>query len=253
MRRWNRFSTIITSNTLGLLLLVGVWFLVALFFPPYILPSPVSVLQDIPAYLGRDIPHHVALTLYRVFVGFAGALLLGSALGIVAFVVGATQHLGTFMVALQVIPGTILGIIFLLVLGIGSGVPIALVAFLTVPTIAINTANALAKKNTVLEEYLISAGGRKADLVKYLYLPALVPTFQSNLTIGFGLSLKVVILGEFIGSQNGIGYLLNVARIYFNMGEVLFYLLVVLLVAALFQVSQSLLFALCLEKYFYPE
>jgi hypothetical protein len=34
---------------------------------------------------------------------------------------------------------------------------------------------------------------------------------------------------------------------------VLFYLLAVLLVAALFQVSQSLLFALCLEKYFYPE
>ena len=121
------------------------------------------------------------------------------------------------------------------------------------PTIAINTANALAKKNTALEQYLISAGGRKADLVRYLYLPTLIPIFQSNLTIGFGLSLKIVVLGEFIGSQDGIGYLLNVARIYFNMGEVLFYLFIVLLVAALFQASQSLLFALSLEKYFYAE
>jgi NitT/TauT family transport system permease protein len=253
MKRSTRFSTIITSNVVGLLLLVALWFIVALFFPPYILPSPVSVLKEIPVYLSQDIPHHLALTLYRVLVGFASAFLLGSALGILAVVVGATQHLGTIMVALQVIPGTILGIIFLLALGIGSGVPIALVAFLTVPTIAINTANALAKKNTALEQYLISAGGRKADLVRYLYLPTLIPIFQSNLTIGFGLSLKIVVLGEFIGSQDGIGYLLNVARIYFNMGEVLFYLFIVLLVAALFQASQSLLFALSLEKYFYPE
>jgi NitT/TauT family transport system permease protein len=253
MKRSSPFSTIITSNTVGLLLLLGIWFVASLFFPPYILPSPASVLGELPAYLSGDLPHHLALTLYRVLAGFACAFLLGTAFGILAFVLGATQHLGTFMVALQVIPGTILGIIFLLVLGIGSGVPIALVAFLTVPTIAINTANALAKKDIALEQYLISAGGRKADLVRYVYLPTLIPTFQSNLTIGFGLSLKIVVLGEFIGSQEGIGYLLNVARIYFNMGEVLFYLFIVLLVAALFQVSQSLLFALSLEKYFYPE
>jgi NitT/TauT family transport system permease protein len=253
MERSTRFSTIIAGNTAGLLLLVATWSVVALFFPPYILPAPVAVFQDVSVYLSQDVLHHLALTLYRVLVGFTWAFLLGSALGILAFAVGATQHLGTFMVALQVIPGTILGIIFLLALGVGSGVPIALVTFLTVPTVAINTANALAKRNASLEQYLISTGGKRAHLVRYLYLPTLIPTSQSNLTIGFGLSLKVVVLGEFIGSQDGIGYLLNVARIYFNMGEVLFYLFIVLLVASLFQVSQSLLFALCLQKYFYPE
>ena len=74
-----------------------------------------------------------------------------------------------------------------------------------------------------------------------------------TLSIGFGLAVKLVILGEFIGAQDGIGYLLNVARIYFNMKEVFFYLSLVLVAAALFQAAQGLLFTLCLRKYFYPE
>jgi NitT/TauT family transport system permease protein len=235
------------------LLFLAAWFILALFFPPYIIPSPVTVLGEAPSYLQPGFSQHLALTLYRVLAGFACAFLLGTAIGIGAFIARETQHLNSLMLGLEVIPGTILGIILLLALGLGSAVPIALAALLTLPVIAINTANALNKKNVALEQYLVSAGGRRRDLVKYLYLPTLVPTTQSNLSIGFGLSFKLVILGEFIGAQDGIGYLLNVARIYFNMKEVFFYLTVVLLVAALFQAVQGSLFTLCLSKYFYPE
>jgi NitT/TauT family transport system permease protein len=195
----------------------------------------------------------LALTLYRVVAGFAVAFLLGSAAGVLAFLARKTQHLSSLMLALEVIPGTILGIILLLALGLGSAVPIALAALLTMPAIAVNTANALSKKNVALEQYLVSGGAGRRELIKYLYLPTLVPTTQSNLNIGFGLAIKLVILGEFIGAQDGMGYLLNVARIYFNMKEVFFYLLVVVLVSALFQSAQSLLFTVSLRKYFFPE
>ncbi len=188
----------------------------------------------------------------RAAVGFALAFGGGSALGTAAFTLHLTEHMNSFMVALQVIPGAILGVILLLILGIGSWVPIALVALLTLPTIAINTANALTRRNIALEHYLLSAGGTRRHLVKHLYLPALIPTFQSNLSLGFGLALKVVILGEFIGAQEGIGYLPNVAAIHFDMKAVLTYLGVVLLLSALFEIGQSFGFAMFLEKYFYP-
>jgi NitT/TauT family transport system permease protein len=243
----------IGSNTTGLLLFLVAWFILALFFPPYIIPSPVTVLGEVPTYLQPGFTYHLALTLYRVLAGFVCAFLLGTGVGIVAFIFRGTQHLNSLMVGLEVIPGTILGIILLLALGLGNAVPVALAALLTLPIIAINTGNALNKKNVAQEQYLVSAGGGRRDLIKYLYLPTLVPTTQSNLSIGFGLAFKLVILGEFIGSQDGIGYLLNVSRIYFNMKEVFFYLTVVLLIAALFQAVQSSLFTLCLPKYFYPE
>jgi len=248
-----RFFTAIRNDVSGLLVFVILWGISSFFFPPYILPSPGAVLSEIPTYLHHDFPHHCVVTLYRVFVGFAWALGLGTGLGILAYSVKLTNLLNSFMSALQVLPGIIIGVIFLLVFGIGHQTPIALVAFLTLPTIAINTTNALAKKNVGLEHYLLSAGGTRRHLIQYLYLPALIPTLQSNLTIGLGLSLKVVILGEFIGSQDGIGYLLNVARVYFKMKEVFFYLFIILLVTVVFQIVQNSLFALWLKKYFYPD
>ena len=63
----------------------------------------------------------------------------------------------------------------------------------------------------------------------------------------------MVILGEFIGAQEGIGYLLNVAAIHFDMKTVLFYLAVILLLSALFEIAQNFMFAVFLKKYFYPE
>ena len=237
----------------GLVVYFAAWFILALFFPPYIIPSPVAVLAGVSSYLPPDFSYQLLLTLYRVLAGFACALLLGSAAGILAFAARKTEHLSSTMLALEVIPGTILGIILLLALGLGSAVPIALAALLTLPAIAINTANALTKKNVALEQYLLSAGGGRRDLIRYLYLPVLVPTSQSNLSIGFGLAIKLVILGEFIGAQDGIGYLLNVARIYFNMKEVFFYLTVVVIATAVFQAGAGLLFSGSLRKYFYPE
>lgn len=253
MRRSTRFSTAVRNNIVGLAVLVGIWSILALFLPSYILPSPLAVLAAAPTFLSNALLSHLGITMYRVAVGFALAFGAGSALGILAFTLRLTEHLNSFMAALQVIPGAILGVILLLVLGIGSGVPIALVALLTLPTIAINTANALAKRNVALEHYLLSVRARRRDLIRHLYVPALIPTFQSNLSLGFGLSLKVVILGEFIGAQEGVGYLLNVAAIHFDMKTVLFYLAVILLFSALFEITQSFMFDVFLKKYFYPE
>ncbi len=254
MKHTSRFSTwiVVRNNAVGLALLLVIWLILAQFFPSYILPSPGMAFRAAPALLGPAFLPHLGLTLYRVLVGFALAFGAGTALGVLAFTLRLTEHLNSFMAALQVIPGTVLGIILLLVLGVGSWVPIALVALLTLPTVAINTANALAKRDVSLEHYLVSAGGRRRHLVRHLYLPALLPTVQSNLSLGFGLALKVVVLGEFIGTQAGVGYLLNVAAIHFNMQAVLLYLSVILVIGALFEVGQSLLFGLLFEKYFYP-
>lgn len=252
MSRLTRFSIAVRNNLTGLALLLAAWLVLSLFFPGYILPAPGQVLRASPAVLDAAFVPHLWLTSQRMLTGFLLAFGAGSALGILAFILHLTEHLNSFMVALQVIPGAILGIILLLVLGVGDWTPIALVALLTLPTVAINIANALAKRDLSLEQYLLSAGAGRRRLVRHLYLPALIPTIQSNLSLGFGLGMKVVVLGEFIGSQDGLGYLLNVAAIRFDMQSVMAYLCVVLIISALFEIGQSLVFSLFLTKYFYP-
>ena len=252
MSHLTRFSTAVRNSLAGLALLLAAWLVLSFFFPGYILPSPAQVLRASPTILDANFAPHLGQTMQRVLIGFLLAFGSGSALGILAFILHLTEHLNSFMVALQVIPGAILGIILLLLFGVGDWTPIALVALLTLPTIAINTANALARRDLSLEQYLLSAGARRRRLVRHLYLPALIPTIQSNLSLGFGLGMKVVVLGEFIGSQDGLGYLLNVAAIRFDMQAVLAYLCVVLVISALFEIGQSLGFSLFLTKYFYP-
>jgi NitT/TauT family transport system permease protein len=252
----NTIKTFITSlrtEAAGFGLVLVIWGIGALFYPAYIIPSPVKVMTSVNEYLPQEFTRHVSLTLYRVFAGFTLSLFAGTLLGILAYSQKWVAPVNSLMLALQVLPGTILGIIFLLMFGIGSTAPILLITFLVLPTVTIITANGLAKKNLALEQYLKTIKSNRMTLLKTIYLPALIPVLQSNISLGIGLSTKVVVLGEFIGTRDGLGYLLNRAQITFNMNEVFFYLIILLLFTLIFHSLQSLVFSLFLKKYFYAE
>jgi NitT/TauT family transport system permease protein len=247
----SRIFTSLRNELIAFLLFMGMWSVAAIFYPVYIIPSPMAVAASYPAYLPQDFPYHMAVTVIRIGFGFGIAFIVGSLLGILVFIKKWSLSVNAFMSALNVLPGMVLGVIFLLVFGIGNATPIALIAFLTLPTVTINTVNGLAKRDLTLEQYLTSINAQRGHFIKYLYLPALVPTLLSNLSIGMGLAIKVVLMGEFIGSQDGLGYLLNTARITFDMKAVFFYLVILLLFTLLFQAGLSLLSNTVLRKYFY--
>lgn len=247
------FISSLLTEAVGILVILAVWGGVSLLYPPYIIPSPADVIAGISDYLPIDLAHHLVVTLGRIITGFLIAFVIGTAGGIVTVLVRADKPVNSLMVALQVVPGTILGVIFLLMFGIGNATPILLVAFLTLPTLAINTVNGLSKRKSTTEGYLRSIHATNWQLIRYSYLPALVPVLQSNLSLGMSMAVKVVVLGEFIGSQDGIGYLLNNARILFNMREVFFYLLVLMAFSLGFQALHTLVFTVSLKKYAYPE
>ncbi len=247
------FISALLTEAVGILVILVIWGGVSTFYPPYIIPSPVETLKGISSELPVGLSGHLAVTLYRILTGFLIAFLLGTFGGILSMLARADKPVNSLMVALQVVPGTILGVIFLLMFGIGSATPILLVAFLTLPTLAINTTNGISKRNTGTENYLHSIKASKWQIIRYSYLPALVPVIQSNLSLGISMAVKVVVLGEFIGSQDGLGYLLNRARIIFNMQEVFFYLLLLMAFSLAFQAIQSLVFTVSLKKFAYPE
>lgn len=247
------FITSLKNEGVALLLFMCVWGLISMFYPVYVIPSPMDVALGFPGYLPESFSMHLLTTLVRVGTGFGISFVLGSIIGTLAFANGWEAPVNALMSAINILPGMILGVIFLLVFGIGSKTPVALVIFLTLPTITINTVSNLARRDSALEQYLISLGANRGHMLRYLYLPALVPTLINNLSIGLGLAIKVVLMGEFIGSQEGLGYLLNVARIYFNMREVFFYLFLMLVFTLVYQAGLTLLANSLLKKYFYAD
>jgi|YNPMSStandDraft_1061717.scaffolds.fasta_scaffold00027_17 NitT/TauT family transport system permease protein len=252
MKSLKNFFSNIKNNLISLLIFIFIWYILSLFFKDYIIPSPKIIFLNFKQYFNNNFSINLLVTIKRTLIGFSFSVLIGIFLGIFSYIFKINEVTQTTLLIFQVIPGTILGIIFLLIFGIGDKAPIALIIIMTTPTIAINTTNSLFKRNTPLENLIKTYTQKKYYLIKDAFLPSLIPTLSANLSLGFGLSFKVVILGEFIATQNGLGYLLNVARIYFNMKEVFFYLLIFVLIIFFMQIILNLIFFTLLKKYLNP-
>lgn len=250
MTRLKLFFKSIRNNLAAFLLFLGLWGVFSLFFEAYIVPSPVSVIQNFHGLCDVVFVENFCISLGRILTGFCLSFVLGTTIGIFSCTLNVSTTVETLLVLFQVIPGLIMGVIFLLIFGVGTAGPVCLIVTLTTPFIAINTTNTLMTKSPVLEEVIRLFHGGFKPLLLDLYIPTLVPALKTNTTLGLVMALKIVLLGEFIASDNGIGYLLNVAKIYFNMEAVFFYLFVVLLLMVGFQVIVSSLFVIFFQKYF---
>ena len=126
------FITSLKNELIGILLLCVLWSGAALVFPAYIIPSPLNVLKDFGSYLTAGFLQQLGLTLVRVLIGFSISFIVGTALGVLTVIKKWESPMNGMMMALQVLPGTILGVIFVLMFGIGSAAPIMLILFVGV-------------------------------------------------------------------------------------------------------------------------
>ena len=252
MRPLTTFFKPLVSPLVSLGIVLVLWGAGSLFFDPFVLPSPLETLGQAHQLCTPEFFEHLLFTLGRVMTGFILSFALGTLVGIIAHVLKITVWVEALMMMLQVLPGLIVGDIFLLMVGVGSVAPVLLVVTMTLPLIAMNTAAALAKADPLMEGVIRSFNGTRMDVIKDLYIPLLVPAMRANAGMGTTMAMKVALLGEFIASENGLGFLINVARIYFNMQEVLFYVVVILLFVLVIQLVISAVFMGFFKKYFYP-
>lgn len=152
------------------------------------------------------------------------------------------------MSLLQVVPGVIIGSFFILIYGVGSAVPIGMIIIMITPIVATNTVTGLLDHPKELVEVINVFGGNVFDIIKNVYIPKLYPVFKTNFLICTALSLKIIILGEFVGCDDGLGFLFNNARIFYNMVDVYSYLVMIILTAVAFQVFIQAIFLFYWKK-----
>ena len=241
----------VISGLLALILFVGLWGGTALWLPPYILPGPVALCRLLPDLWGPELKQDLWVTGARAMAGFAAAFVLGTGLGLCSAALKASMVMETLLMLVQVIPGLVLGIIFLVVFGAGDIVPVCMVVVLSVPLTAVHTANALKRINPVLSDVVQVFNNHPGRRVLDLYLPMLVPALKSNAALGMVMSVKITLLGEFLAADNGLGHRLSAAMACFDMAEVMACLSVVFGGLALFQTGLNIFCALCLKRFFY--
>lgn len=199
----------------GCLFFIGLWHVLAsdsgvlAFAPPLeTLAKAASLLAEGSFWTSSMLP-----TLYRVLAGFILGVVGGGALGACAgFHAGIAQFLLPPRWVLSSVPGVVLVILTMLWCGVGSFMIVVIVALTVIPTVYLAMQEGIAAVDGALCEvarvYRLSWGRRLTEI----YLPAVSAPLLSSCIVALGGGMRVAILGETLGSSQGLGYTLAVAR-----------------------------------------
>jgi NitT/TauT family transport system permease protein len=203
---------------LGILLLLLLWhFYVVLFnVPPAVLPRPMLVLDSTIANW-RVIVQEGTITLLESLYGFLLAFALGVPLA-VAISSSRTLNLMFYplLIATQSLPKVALAPLILVWLGTGLESKLAIAWLVAFFPIVVDTATGL--RNTPAE-YLDLATSVRANAFQTFWkirFPAALPFVISGSKVAITLAVIGAVIGEFIGSNDGLGNLLLVANSQIN-------------------------------------
>lgn len=204
--------------------------------PPQILPAPSAVAATLVDLVRTgDLPLNIAISLGRVFGGFAigsaVGLLLGVAMGLSRRV---EDYLHPTFKAISQVP--VLGWLPLLMMlvGIGESLKLILIAKASLVPIALNTLQGIRGVPRQYFEVARVYQFSRAQLLRKVVLPAAVPSIFVGVRYGLTQAWLALVTVELLASSEGLGYLIVWGRQLFQLDLVLASILVVGVVGLLF-------------------
>ena len=199
---------------LGILAFLVVWEVGVRVFkaPAYLIPPPTRIAEVFVAEF-QKILYHGWFTAYEMVLGFALAVVVAIPL---AIGITASQRFDRFvtpqMLFFQVVPKVAIAPLFLVWFGVGT-TPKVLVAFLIAFfPIVIDAAVGLRSMSSEMRDLARSMGASKWQVFARFQLPTSLPYLFSGLKVAATLAVAGAVVGEFVGADKGLGYLLLVTN-----------------------------------------
>ncbi len=182
--------------------------------PAFILPAPESVWQRfLLALSDGSLLRNASATLLEVLAGLLAGVLLATFTGYLLAKSRLLERLlSPYLVASQAIP--IVAIAPLLVIWFGPGIfsKILICALIVFFPVLVNTVVGVRAVPEHLRDLMRSMHAAPLQMARYLEFPAALPVFLGGLRIGATLSVIGAVVGEFVGADRGLGFLINVGR-----------------------------------------
>ncbi len=182
--------------------------------PAFILPPPWMVWDKFTEVLGDgSLLHHLSFTISEIMLGLLFGVVIASILGyfLAKFPI-VEKLLSPYIVASQSVP--VVAIAPLLVIWFPQGIfsKVLICSLIVFFPVLVNTIVGLRSVPEDLRDLMRSLQATRAQTIKFLEIPASLPVFLGGLRIGATLSVIGAVVGEFIGSDRGIGFMINQAR-----------------------------------------
>jgi NitT/TauT family transport system permease protein len=181
-------------------------------FPPYILPPPSAIVTRIGGTFTTMVGHMI-VTAGEIIGGFILAVIVGILLAAaIVFVRFIERAIYPWLVVVQVIPKVALGPLLLIWLGFGFFPKVLISFLLAFFPIMIDTMVGMKSVERDAVFLLKSMGARDWAIFWRLRLPHALPHIFGSLKVAITLATVGAIVGEFIGADKGLGYVLIFAN-----------------------------------------
>ena len=217
----------------------------------FLFSKPSDIFKLLKQYIENgEILKHLKISIYETILG----LIIGTGCGLlIAILLWANKFIAKvmdpFLVVLNALPKTALAPIFIIWAGTGvKGIVVVAISISLIVTIL----SAYSYFNNVSEEkikMLKSFGANKFQILTKLVLPGNIGNIMGIIKINIGMSWIGVIVGEFIVSRAGIGYLLTYGSQIFRLDLVMMSVVVLAIVAYLMYIVTSFIEKQILKLY----
>lgn len=211
--RWPTFVVVVA--------IVAVMQIASMFAPPYIMPSPLTILGAIHELLVNDY-RDVVVTLLRLSIALVISLVIGTTLGVVMAMI---PRIRPYLRALVIIDTGVPAVSWILVAVFWFRDPEHRIMFIMlviiVPFYALNVLDGIRAMPKDWLEMCQSFRPRRWQVFRYLIFPHVVPYVLMTTKSVFGYATRMIIFAELIGAAVGAGAKMGLAQATFRMDVVL--------------------------------
>jgi len=176
---------------------------------PFIMPSPLATFATLFNTEDYNWTHNTLITAASVFGGFWLAVLVGVALALVfSWSKFLNDALMPLIVSLNMVPKVALGPIFIVWFSYGLGPNIIIAFSICFLPILITMARGLSEVEPEMMDLMKVLGASRWQIFTKIQLPNALPYLFSGMKVAVVLAVAGAIVGEFIASEEGLGYLM---------------------------------------------
>jgi len=172
-------------------------------------------------FVSGEIYEHLWVTLVETLLAFLIGTVSGVVIGLwLALSPTASAVLDPYIKAVNAMPRVILAPIFFVWFGLGIGSKVALGVTLVFFIVFFNVYQGVREVSPVVLANARMLGANPRQLLRHVYVPSAMSWVFASLHNSVGLAFVGAVVGEYLGSAKGVGYLIHQAEGFFDMNTV---------------------------------
>jgi len=197
---------------------------------PFFVSQPTALAVQIAGWIRTGfIFRHLTVTLEETIIGFLLGTLLGVVVGLLFARWETLAHVfDPLMVALNAMPRVVLAPLFILWFGLGLLSKVVMVISLVFFVVFFSTYTGIREVDRDLVNNARILGAKPRHMIRHVLLPSALTWIFSSLRTSVGFALIGAVVGEYLGSHEGMGWVISYAESMFNATGVLAGLLVLM-------------------------